>query len=361
MNCSKLLLLLLIKLQFMVRKCFFFFPPHGGCLTDVLRGHDDSVTSCHFCFHDTRLLTSSYDKTAIFWVFFLLSVMASLRVVTSSWDKNVNAWDLETGKILVNYSNPHAYSTPSFFNFFSHHTSTVMSCQFDAQSQHLASTSVDGSIKLWDLCSHKTTLTINSGHTNVISSCCFTHDSRYLCTASWDRTLQLWDVQTGSFRTRGGVQLCRGHEGSVSSCAFSSDGTTHVHASNAKYIHRIYIFGHLDWVTDVDISADKKWVVSSSKDSTVRLWNIEQCEHIPAVIETRRAQGMGLQTLKVQQCEECGKPFSVSRMENTNLITKCVFCRRKAPNRQLPAPPCASSNWMENRKNTPAVYSKRSL
>ncbi|XP_076855355.1 WD repeat-containing protein 88-like isoform X2 [Brachyhypopomus gauderio] len=296
------------------------------------------------------------------------------RVVTSSWDKNINVWDLETGKILwtvtqggllmscsVSGDGKYVASASDTENALylncvdtgkrlhymtGHHTSTVMSCQFDARSQHLASVSVDRFIKLWDLFSQKTTLTINSGHTNVISSCCFTRDGRHLCTASWDRTLQLWDVQTGSFRTRGGLRLCEGHEGSVSSCAFSSDASILVSGAYDKTValwdmrglcRILALKGHLDWVTDVDISADKNWVASSSKDGTVRVWNMEQSEHIPAVIETRAAQGMGFQIL---QCEECGKPFSVSRMENTNLVTKCVFCRLKAPTRHLPAPPC---------------------
>ncbi|KAK3528286.1 hypothetical protein QTP86_030045 [Hemibagrus guttatus] len=181
-----------------------------------------------------------------------------------------------------------------------HHTSTVMSCRFDAQSQHVASVSADRSIKLWDVCSHKTTLSINSAHTNVISSCCFTQNGRYLCTASWDRTLQLWDVQTGSFRTRGGEQLSKGHNGSVSSCAFSSDASFLASGAydrtvalwDVKGLYRTLVLkGHLDWVTDVDISADKNWVVSSSKDCTVRLWNIEQHESIPAVRESRKAHG----------------------------------------------------------------------
>ncbi|XP_045076497.1 WD repeat-containing protein 88-like, partial [Coregonus clupeaformis] len=33
----------------------------------VLRGHTDAITSCHFCFDDTKVLTSSHDKTATLW------------------------------------------------------------------------------------------------------------------------------------------------------------------------------------------------------------------------------------------------------------------------------------------------------
>ncbi|TTK32047.1 WD repeat-containing protein 88 [Bagarius yarrelli] len=313
-------------------------------LAQVLRGHADSVTSCHFCFHDTRLLTSSQDKTAVLWDVETGTQLAVLtgghsdtitacclvpeqnRVITSSWDKTINAWDMETGKILwtvtqggllmscsVSGDGNYVASVSDIENALyvncaatgarlhyipGHHTSTVMSCRFDPQSQHLASVSADRSIKLWDVCSHKTTLTINSAHTNVISSCCFTQNGRYLCTASWDRTLQLWDVQTGSFRTSRAEQLSYGHDGSVSSCAVSADASVLVSGAydrtvalwDVKGLYRMLVLkGHLDWVTDVDISTDKKWVVSSSKDCTVRLWNIEQHESIPAVRESRRA------------------------------------------------------------------------
>ncbi|XP_017313872.1 WD repeat-containing protein 88 isoform X2 [Ictalurus punctatus] len=353
----------------------------------VLRGHADSVSSCHFCFHDTRLLTASHDKTDVETGAQLMVlngghsgaitacclVPEENRVITSSWDKTVNAWDLETGKLLwtvmqggllmscsVSWDGKYVASASDMENALyvncadtgqrlhyipGHHTSTVMSCRFDAQSQHVASVSADRSIKLWDLCSHKTTLSINSAHTNVISSCCFTQNGRYLCTGSWDRTLQLWDVQTGSFRTRGAEQLSKGHDGSVSSCAFSSDASVLVSGAydrtvalwDVKGLYRTLVLkGHLDWVTDVDMSADKNWVVSSSKDCTVRLWNIEQHESIPAVRESRRAHGHEPHIL---QCEECGKVFSLSCLEKVNFITKCVFCRLKTPHRSLPAPP----------------------
>ena len=34
----------------------------------VLRGHTDTVSSCQLALNDQKLVTSSYDKTAILWV-----------------------------------------------------------------------------------------------------------------------------------------------------------------------------------------------------------------------------------------------------------------------------------------------------
>ncbi|GAB0195556.1 WD repeat-containing protein 88-like [Grus japonensis] len=34
----------------------------------TLRGHSDTVSSCHFCFEDTNILSCSYDRTMKLWV-----------------------------------------------------------------------------------------------------------------------------------------------------------------------------------------------------------------------------------------------------------------------------------------------------
>ncbi|XP_071256497.1 WD repeat-containing protein 88-like [Salvelinus alpinus] len=377
----------------------------------VLRGHTDAVTSCHFCFDDTKVLTSSHDKTATLWdtesgaalLVFERGHLSNIsecalipdkkRLITASWDKTLNAWDLETGKIIwtaaqaglltscsvsedgkyvVSSSDPEnaicltsADTGERLFHIKDHHKSTITRCRFDPQSQHVASVSEDRTIKLWDLVSTKTTLSINSTHTNVVSNCCFTANGRYLCTASWDKTLQLWDVQTGTFRSHGGLTLSKGHAGSVSSCTFSMDGSVLVSGAYDRTVavwnmetlcKTLELKGHADWVTDVAISADKKWVASASKDATVRLWNTEHSEEIPAVIETRKAQGMGYHIL---QCEECGKDFSISRLENSDLVTKCVFCRLKTETRSHLQPPPLSSSVLpiEDRNQIPSSTS----
>ncbi|TMS01506.1 hypothetical protein E3U43_018845 [Larimichthys crocea] len=59
-------------------------------------------------------------------------------------------------------------------------------------------------------------------------------------------------------------------------------------------------------------------------------------EEIPEVLEGKRTEGTGVHVLK---CEQCGKPFPVSRLQTSDLLTQCVFCRLKSPSRYRPQPP----------------------
>ncbi|CAJ1049909.1 WD repeat-containing protein 88-like isoform X1 [Xyrichtys novacula] len=356
----------------------------------VFRGHSDAVNKAQLCFNDSRVLSCSSDRSAILWdvksgrplrVFDGLHsetisacalIPNSNRMVTVSWDKKMVVTDLETGqtlwkrrlsglltscdsssdgRLLVCAADPQrsiyimdTAEGQTLHHVIDHHHSTITRCRFDPQTQRVATVSADRGIKLWDLQTRKTTVSIRSNHSNVVSDCCFTNNGRFLCTASWDKSLKLWDLQTGGFRSHGGTSLQKGHEGSVSSCCFSSDETLLVSGSYDRTVafwdrytlcRILSLKGHTDWVTDVSVSADKKLVSSASKDCSVRLWNIENMEEIPEVAE-KRAEEAGLYILK---CEECGKPFPVSRRQTSDLLTKCVFCRLKSPLRYQPQPP----------------------
>ncbi|XP_041636461.1 WD repeat-containing protein 88-like [Cheilinus undulatus] len=368
----------------------------------VLRGHSDAVTAARLCFNNSSVLSCSSDRSAILWdvescrplrVFDELHgrtitectlLPNSNRIVTVSWDKNMVVTDLETGqtllqcrlgglltscssssdgRLLVCAADPQnsiyiidSESGQTLHHVSNHHRSTITRCRFDSQKR-VATVSADRGIKLWDLLTQKTTVSINSSHNNVVSDCCFTNNGHFLCTASWDKNLKLWDLQSGGFRSHGGTLLQSSHEGSVSSCCFSADAHLLVSGSYDRTVafwdmstlcQTLILKGHTDWVTDVSFGPDKKLVASASKvyslnplttslqDKTVRLWNIENMEEIPEVVEKRATEEAGIHILK---CEECGKPFPVSRLQTSDLLTQCVFCRLTSPSRYRPQPP----------------------
>ncbi|KAM4597233.1 WD repeat-containing protein 88-like [Fundulus diaphanus] len=357
----------------------------------VLNAHSDGVTAARLCCSDRCILSCSSDCSATLWDVESLqplrtftgahsrtiseceAIPNSNRMVTVSWDKKMVAWDLETGhvlwktklgglltscscsadgRLLVCAAEPQnavyvcsASSGQTLHHISNHHRSTITQCRFDPQSPRVASVSADRSIKLWDLQAQKATVSISSNHGNVISGCCFSSNGHFLCTASWDKSLKLWDLQAGQFRSQGGTTLQRGHEGSVSCCVLSADAALLASGSYDRTValwdpsslsRTLVLKGHSDWVTDVSLSADGKLVASSSKDGCVRVWDVENMENIPEVMQRKRAGGAGVHIL---QCEECGKPFPVSRLLTSDLLTRCVFCRLRAPPTYRPQPP----------------------
>ncbi|XP_056381747.1 WD repeat-containing protein 88 [Hyla sarda] len=361
----------------------------------ILKAHSAAVSSCHFCFEDTKFLTSSHDGTAKLWDFSTCSQICEFkgentgpisecnptsdnkRMVTSCYDKTVKLWDIQTGNVLwsvsldglvtscnVSLDGKHIVCSMDVENSLciidcatgskvmfvkDHHKSTITRCCFDPESQRICSVSSDRSVKLWDIAAKRTTIQINRAHDNVISDCGFSFNGCSLCTASWDKSLKIWDVNTGEFRHCGPDNLLNGHTGSVGCCVFSQDSCALLSGGYDKTIvlwdviskcKKLVLKGHTDWVLDVALSANKKWIISASKDTTVRLWNIENAEEIPAVIENKKAiRG------RLSQCEVCKKPFPVMHWDNENVITKCFFCRLSTPSNHMPSiptePPCA--------------------
>ncbi|XP_071973339.1 WD repeat-containing protein 88 isoform X2 [Engystomops pustulosus] len=355
----------------------------------ILRAHRGPVSSCHFCFEDTKFLTGSHDGTAKLWDFSTCTPIHEFkdehtdhisecnltrdnkRMVTTSYDKTVKLWDMQTGKVLwsvsldslvtscnVSEDQKHVVcgagnsicvidsaTATKVMYLRDHHASTITRCCFDPESQRICSVSCDRSVKLWDMTAKRTTIQIKEAHSNVISDCSFSSNGRWLCTASWDKSLKIWDVNTGDFRCNGPDNLINAHTGSVSSCTFSQDASLLLSGGNDKTVvlwdvgskcKKLVLKGHTNWVLDVALSSCKKWILSSSQDSSVRLWNIENYEEIPAVIENKKAIGS-----RLSQCEECKKLFPVIHSDNTNVITRCFFCRLPTSTDCVPSLPTA--------------------
>ncbi|KAJ8303369.1 hypothetical protein KUTeg_019765 [Tegillarca granosa] len=288
----------------------------------VYRGHTDGVTSGHYMNNDSRILTSSSDKTIKVWKTDTGQILRTYlgghsaaiskadvspdeqRFVTSGWDKKVNVWDLESGNILWTGQHAGVVTCCKFshdgsmmisgsdldntlkvwdtntgeliHNVDNIHTSTITSCIFAPLDDKIITTSMDKTTKFFDLRTSKVTIKLE-GHINIISNCDISFDERKFATSSWDKTVKIWDIATGAYRSKGATSLTGSHEGSVSSCKFSSDGLM---------------------------------LVSGSYDATVVVWDVDNA----------------VQKLKLQ-CSNCGKPFSMTQLESFRDNTICVFCR----------------------------------
>ncbi|XP_074149330.1 WD repeat-containing protein 88 isoform X2 [Sminthopsis crassicaudata] len=357
----------------------------------MLKGHNQAVSSCHFCSEDTKIISSSYDKTVKIWDAVTgtnihnfenchlapiseCSVTAdSTRFITSSYDKTIKLWDMESGEVLWSFNHDSIILSCkiSFDGKYvicgldvenalcvidakngniityvrDHHLKPITTCCFNPDSLRVASGSSNLDMKIWDISAKATLLTIHNAHSNIIADCCFTFSGHFLCTAAWDKTLKIWDVNTGGFRNEGAcVTLMEGHEGSVSSCFFTRDASLVVSGSYDKMVtvwdvaggyRKCTLKGHADWVMDVEISKSQKWIISASKDASLRLWNIENVDHIPLFVEYRKSHGF----YRVQ-CEKCKRPFSLPQAdEEFEPPTQCVFCRLASSKYSLPRSP----------------------
>ncbi|KAJ7166772.1 hypothetical protein C8R46DRAFT_951385, partial [Mycena filopes] len=129
------------------------------------------------------------------------------------------------------------------------------------------------------------------GHTSTVSSVAFSPDGTRIVSGSNDKTVRVWDTET---QAQIGAPL-EGHTGTVSSVAFSPDGARIVSGADDKTV-RVWdteaqtqigapLEGHTGTVSSVAFSPDGTRIVSGSYDNTVRVWDTETQTQIGAPLE----------------------------------------------------------------------------
>ena len=159
------------------------------------------------------------------------------------------------------------------------HTDNVTSVAFSSDSRTLASSSVDNTVRLWDVVTdaHKATFT---GHTDTVVSVAFSPDGSLLASGSDDNTIILWDVDTGKLKTtfvahtNGINDVAFSPDGkTLASCGYRDDTTVKLWDVDTGGLKTIF-FGHTYGITEIAFSPDGQTLASGGWDGIVLLWDL---------------------------------------------------------------------------------------
>ncbi|KAE9364063.1 WD40 repeat-like protein [Stipitochalara longipes BDJ] len=249
-------------------------------LRKTLRGHSGSIITVAFSQDGQRLASGSNDRI-------------------------VRIWNLEMGEVQ---------QTSDYIG------QEANAIAFSHDGHYLVSAGADKELMLWDVKTstlHKTF----KGHTESISLMVFSHDGHWLAGRSRDKVL-IWNAVTGELlhilRATGAISLALSHDGRwlasalhrevliwdlktgelqqsirswlndkldmLESVAISFDGNlialavqwaVYIWDVELGFMLRTSFKGHTHLVNQIAFSSNERWLVTSSVDETVKIWDLE--------------------------------------------------------------------------------------
>ncbi|ODQ66045.1 WD40 repeat-like protein, partial [Nadsonia fulvescens var. elongata DSM 6958] len=189
----------------------------------------------------------------------------SKYLVSSSEDKTVRLWSLDTYTSLVSYKG---------------HNHPVWDVAFSPFGHYFATASHDQTARLWSL-DHIYPLRIFVGHMSDVECVAFHPNGAYVITGSRDKTCRMWDINRGS-----SVRVMLGHTGPVNCVSVSPDGKWLASAgddsvvniwdlSSGKRLKTMTGHGRAP-IYSVTWSREGNILVSAGADNSVRVWNVKQ-------------------------------------------------------------------------------------
>jgi len=187
----------------------------------------DNIITCHS--HDSQAKTWSYSRKAIGKHTFKSPDSSSIKSVAVSTCGNF-------AFVATVHGNIAQYNMQSgiFRQQFNGHTKTITGVVTDNLSQRLFSSSLDGTVKTWNISTGK--LLNSFSIATPISQILLHQDSGLLAVSSDDLCIRILDTDT------------------------------------YKVVREL--IGHRNRILDMCFSFDSRWVISTSLDSTIRTWDL---------------------------------------------------------------------------------------
>jgi WD40 repeat protein len=204
------------------------------------------------------------------WLMSLVFSPDGKSLASTSLDGTIRIWSLSPGSESVAVSGPEAAAFGT-------------RVEYNPNGQEFATSGGDGTVTLWDAETGKPRLKL-AGHTLEILSVAFSSDGKQIATGSSDGTAIVWDAITGKE-----LLTLLVNEIGVRDIAFSPDGNLIAtggfdgkaivwDARTGALIHEIT--EHQGLVLSVAFSLDGKNLATASTDATAMVWDVNTGEHL---------------------------------------------------------------------------------
>jgi periodic tryptophan protein 2 len=188
----------------------------------------------------------------------------STRIITGADDGRIKIWDVPSGFHIAT---------------FTEHTSAVTASAYSRRGNILFTSSLDGSVRAWDMLRYRNFRTFTAPQRLSFSCLAIDSSAEVVCAASHDSfDIHLWSVQTGAL-----LDQLAGHEGPISTLAFTPDGRYLVSGSWDHTIRIWSVFDRsqtsesLQLMSDllcVAIRPDSAQIAASTLDGSLTFWNL---------------------------------------------------------------------------------------
>lgn len=174
----------------------------------------------------------------------------------------VSIWDATTGREVITLSG---------------HTGGVMGLAFSPEGKSLASTSLDGTVKIWSLTPGNEGVAVSSPLAGFGTRIAYNPNKREFVTNGGDGTAIVWNAETGEPRL-----TLAGHNLEVLNVAFSSDGKRIATGSldgttiiwDATTSEKLFtLVGHEFGVRDIAFIPTGNLIATGGFDGTAKIWN----------------------------------------------------------------------------------------
>jgi tetratricopeptide (TPR) repeat protein/WD40 repeat protein len=305
-----------------------------GALLEVLEGHREEVRAVSFVADGRQLLTRSDDGTVRIWAFvadneilpaqrFDGKIISAFVQKDAVWlvvmedDNTVTVWDYTHNSLIASLKGHSA-----------HHDSTTSRARIDSQGRRLITSIGDSTARIWDLeTGNELSRVAVDPHSSMIYDIGFSRDGK-LAYAAAD-SLYVWEVESGKI-----VNIIRPGGGDTHCASFNPDATEIVAATGAetniwnvatgKVLRNLTkdsldcaryspdgrhitvvpkygevanildaktgavitsLVGHNHFIHDLEYSPDGSLILTTSEDSTARLWNAETGQQISVLTD----------------------------------------------------------------------------